>query len=66
MVVVPDWPSQSWWGDLASMAVQFLPFPEGPVFETVSDGQWQPVIKMSFRPLAVVVSPRQVLDACRL
>ena len=66
VVVVPDWPSQSWWGDLASMAVQFLPFPEGPVFETVSDGQWQPVIKMSFRPLAVVVSPRQVLDACRL
>ena len=55
VVVVPDWPSQAWWRDLVSMSVAWWHFPEREVFERVSDGEWQVVTKMSFRPVVVVL-----------
>ena len=55
-IIVPHWPSQAWWADLMALKTVVVEFPEGPVFERVLDGTWQPVTKMSFRPLAVVVS----------
>ena len=55
VVVVPDWPSQAWWQDLVSMSVCWWYFPEREVFERVSDGEWQVVTKMSFRPVVVVL-----------
>ena len=57
-VVVPDWPSQSWWLDLQALAVYTVPFPFQSVFERVKDGQWQDVPHKSFRPLLVL------LDGC--
>ena len=57
-VVVPDWPSQSWWLDLRSLAIHTAPFPFQSVFERVKDGQWQDVPHKSFRPLLVL------LDGC--
>ena len=55
-LIVPNWPSQAWWADLMALKTVVLEFPDGPVFERVCDGEWQPVTRMSFRPLAVVVS----------
>ena len=40
---------------MVSMSVAWWHFPEREVFERVSDGEWQVVTKMSFRPVVVVL-----------
>ena len=56
-IIVPNWPSQSWWPDLMEMQSAILAFPSGPVFERIRDRSWTPVTKQSFQALAVSVRP---------
>jgi hypothetical protein len=56
VIIVPQWPSQSWWVNLAAIAVNYVTLSRRPVFERPSeDGQWQPVTKQSFTAMAVAV-----------
>ena len=55
VLIVPNWPSQSWWVQLEKMTVERIGFTELPVFERVVDGQWQPVTKSSFAAQIVAV-----------
>ena len=60
VLVVPYWPSQSWWVALWQMAVGHRFFRGLPVFERISDGQWCPVLQSSFTAVAVAVDGRLV------
>ena len=55
VLVLPFWPSQSWWVHVQSLSVGLSSFPSVPVFETVKDGRWQPVLKTSFAAIMVAV-----------
>ena len=56
VIIVPQWPSQSWWVNLAAITVDYVTLSRRPVFERPSeDGQWQPVTKQSFTAMAVAV-----------
>ena len=55
VIIVPQWPSQSWWVLLWRMAVGYTVLFNRPVFERFESGQWQPVEKQSFAAVAVAI-----------
>ena len=59
IVVVPEWPSQCWWQTMMALARHITAFPMWPVFECVVDGRWEPVTRMPFQPLLVVLDGRR-------
>ena len=63
VIVVPHWPSQSWWVNLWQLAVGHHFVKGVPIFERVKDGQWCPVLKTSFT--AVVVAVDGTVAPCR-
>jgi hypothetical protein len=55
VLILPHWPSQSWWVHVQSLSVGMSSFPSVPVFETVKDDRWQPVMQTSFAAVMVAV-----------
>lgn len=55
VIIIPNWPSQSWWVNLWRIAVGHTLLLDRQTFETVSDGQYGPVLSTSFTAVAVAV-----------
>jgi hypothetical protein len=55
VIIVPEWPSQSWWVGLWRMAVGHMHILDRPTFETIRDSKLAPVTKLSFTPMAVAL-----------
>ena len=64
VLILPNWPSQTWWVRLMEMVVRIYEFPERVVFERPVRYGWKDVPVQSFQPIAVVVDGATLPAGC--